>query len=211
MIFPYPFFLKSDTNVIPDYLNDGGASAAWGDAATICPWQIYLTYGNRSVLENQFDSMKAWVDYIGNATKEEFLWTEGTHFGDWLGLDAPSGSYKGSSREEFIASAFYAHSTDLLIRAGKVLVKDVSAYEVLYEKIVAKFRSHFTSYHTQTEYALAIYFGLAEDLQKTADALAEKVKADGSILQTGFVGTPYLLHVLSRYGHTELAYTLLFY
>ena len=196
-------------HVIPDYLNDGGTSAAWGDAATICPWQIYLTYGNPEVLANQFDSMKAWVDYIGNATKEEFLWTEGKHFGDWLGLDAPSGSYKGSSREEFIASAFYAHSTDLLVRAGKVLDQDVSAYEVLYEKIVAKFRSYYTSYNTQTEYALAIYFGLAVDLQKTADALAEKVKADGSILQTGFVGTPYLLHVLSRYGHTELAYTLL--
>ena len=196
-------------HVIPDYLNDGGASAAWGDAATICPWQIYLTYGNRSVLANQFNSMKAWVDYIGTATKEEFLWTEGKHFGDWLGLDAPSGSYKGSSREEFIASAFYAHSTDLLIRAGKILGKDVSVYEVLYKKIVAKFRSHFTVYNTQTEYALAIYFGLGLDLQKTADALAEKVKADGSILQTGFVGTPYLLHVLSRYGHTELAYTLL--
>ena len=54
-----------------------------------------------------------------------------------------------------------------------------------------------------------MHFHLAEDLQKTADQLAEKVKQDGSKLQTGFVGTPYLLHALSDYGHAELAYTLL--
>jgi alpha-L-rhamnosidase len=196
-------------NVIPDYLGDGGVSAAWGDAATICPWQIYLTYGNKEILENQFDSMVGWVNYITNATKDEYLWTGGEHFGDWVGLDAPVGSYKGSSREDFIASAFYAYSTELLIKSGKVLGRDVGRYEELYDKIVEAFRAHFTSYKTQTEYALAIQFGLAPDLQKTADELAKKVIADGKMLQTGFVGTPYLLHVLSKYGHTELAYSLL--
>ena len=44
--------------VIPDYLPAGLPSAAWGDAAVICPWQIYLTYGNKEVLADQFDSMK---------------------------------------------------------------------------------------------------------------------------------------------------------
>jgi alpha-L-rhamnosidase len=196
-------------NVIPDYLCDGKVSAAWGDAATICPWQIYLTYGNKEILENQFDSMVGWVNYITNATKDEYLWTGGEHFGDWLGLDAPVGSYKGSSREDFIASAFYAYSTELLIKSGKVIGRDVSSYLALYDKIVETFRNHFASYQTQTEYALAIQFGLAPDLQKTADELAKKVIADGELLQTGFVGTPYLLHVLSKYGHTDLAYTLL--
>ena len=196
-------------NVIPDYLCDDKVSAAWGDAATICPWQIYLTYGNKEVLENQFDSMVGWVDYITNTTMDEYLWTGAEHFGDWLGLDAPVGSYKGSTREDFIASAFYAYSTELLIKSGKVIGREVSEYEALYDKVVAAFRSHFTSYETQTEYVLAIQFGLATDLQKTADELADKVKADGCMLQTGFVGTPYLLHVLSRYGHTELAYSLL--
>ena len=65
--------------------------------------------------------MKKWVDYITGATKDEYLWTGGEHFGDWLGLDAPVVSYKGSSREDFIASAFYAYSTELVIKAGKVL------------------------------------------------------------------------------------------
>ena len=196
-------------NVIPDFLLDKNVSAAWGDAATICPWQIYLTYGNKEILKNQFDSMVGWVNYITQTTKDEYLWTGGEHFGDWVGLDAPVGSYKGSTREDFIASAFYGYSTELLIKAGKLIGKDVSSYETLYDKIVSKFRSHFTSYETQTEYALAIHFRLAEDIQKAANELARKVKDDGCMLQTGFVGTPYLLHALSNYGHTELAYTLL--
>lgn len=195
--------------VIPDYLPEGAPSAAWGDAATICPWQIYLTYGDEEVLSEQFDSMKKWVDYITGVTKDTYLWTGGEHFGDWLGLDAPVGSYKGSSREDFIASAFYAYSARLVIKAGKVLGKDVASYEALYENILNTFRSTYPEYHTQTEYILAVWFELAEDLQKSADELAEMIKADGCQMRTGFVGTPYILHVLSRYGHTELAYTLL--
>ena len=196
-------------SVIPNVLPGDRPSAAWGDAATICPWTIWQTYGNTKVLENQFDTMAGWVDYITSATTTPGLWTGGTHFADWLGLDAPSGSYKGSSREDFIASAFYAHSTSLVIKAGRLLGKDVSRYEALHEAIVRAFRETFTDYRTQTEHVLAVRFGLAEDIQATADALAELVTRDGVQLRTGFVGTPYILHVLSDYGHADLAWALL--
>lgn len=195
--------------VIPDYMPHNAPSAAWGDAAAICPWQIYMTYGNKSILGNQFQSMKKWVDYITNTTKDQFLWTGGEHFGDWLGLDAPAGSYKGSTREDFIATAYYAYSTSLVVKAGKVLQRDVELYEELYQNILKKFRESFPDYRTQTEYTLAIWFELTQDLQKAADQLAKMIKDCGSKLQTGFVGTPYLLHVLSKYGHEQLAYDLL--
>lgn len=194
--------------VIPDYLPEENPSAAWGDVATIVPWQIYLTYGNIEVLAEQFESMKAWVNYITQTTSTQYLWTGGTHFGDWLGLDAPVGSYKGSTREDFIASAFYAHSTELVIKAGKLLNEDISAYEILYKNIVSEFQKTFPEYTTQTEHVLAIQFGLAKDKQKTADALALMIQNDGTQMRTGFVGTPYILHVLSENGYTELAYSL---
>ena len=196
-------------HVIPDLLQAPYGSAAWGDAAVICPWEVYLAYGNPQILKNQFDCMKGWIDYITSSTKTPYLWTGGTHYGDWLGLDAPSGSYKGSTREDFIASAFYAHSTELLIKAGHVLGKDMADYEALYEKIIAAFRAAFPTYGTQSECVLAAHFHLAEHPQSAADQLAKMVKEAGNQLQTGFVGTPYLLHVLSDYGYAELAYTLL--
>ena len=195
-------------HVIPNVLHQSG-SAAWDDAATICPWAVYLAYGDPNILRAQFASMKKWVDYITAHTTTMDLWTGGEHYGDWLGLDAPSGSYKGSSREDLIASAFYAHSTALVIKAGRVLGQDISAYEALYERIVRAFRQAYPVYQTQTECTLTVYFALAEDTQKAADQLAQMIRSCGTKLQTGFVGTPYLLHALSAHGYTELAYDLL--
>ena len=187
-------------HVIPNVRHQSG-SAAWDDAATICPWAVYLAYGDPNILRAQFASMKKWVDYITAHTTTRDLWTGGEHYGDWLGLDAPSGSYKGSSREDLIASAFYAHSTALVIKAGRVLGQDISAYEALYERIVRAFRQAYPVYQTQTECTLAVYFALAEDTQKTTDQLAQMIRSCGTKLQTGFVGTPYLLHALSAHGY----------
>lgn len=196
--------------IVPDLIPRKTSSAAWGDAATICPWTLYMEYGNKEILGKQFHSMQKWVDYITSITTTPYLWTGGTeHYGDWLGLDAPSGSYKGSSNEDLIASAFYAYSTSLVVKAGKVLNKDISIYEQLYENIVAAFRHYYPIYKTQTECVLAVHFGLAENCQKVVDQLAKMVIDCGIHLETGFVGTPYLLHVLSSYGYVELAYSLL--
>ena len=197
-------------SVAPNVLKKDKPSAAWGDAVTICPWQIYQTYGDKAVLNDQFDSMKKWVDYISSATTAPDLWTGGIHFGDWLSLDAKEGGdRKGGTRPDFIASSYYAHSTALVIKAGKLLGKDVSAYEALHKRIVAAFRKAFPAYLTQTEHVLAVNFGLAEDRQKTADDLAVLVEKAGVQLRTGFVGTPALLHVLTDYGHGGLAWSLL--
>lgn len=197
-------------SVIPNVLEKVPTGAAWGDAVTICPWQIYQTYGDKMVLSDQFDSMKKWVDYIGSVTKTPDLWISGVHFGDWLSLDAAEeGSCGGGTRPDFIGSAYYAYSTSLVVKAGKLLGKDMSEYETLYARIVAAFRQAFPTYLTQTEHVLAAHFRLSPDPQKTADALADMVVKAGVQLRTGFVGTPYLLHVLTDYGHGNLAWSLL--
>lgn len=195
--------------VVPDIKHDSLTSAAWGDAATICPWEIYMAYGNPEILEKQFQCMKKYVDYISSNTAEENLWIGHWHYGDWLGLDAEQGSYEGSSRKDLIASAYYAYSTSLLVKAGKVIGEDVSQYEALHHRIVKAFQEKYPTYTTQTECAIAVHFRLAKDCQKTSDQLAQLVKDCGMKLQTGFVGTPYILHALSDFGHKDVAYSLL--
>lgn len=184
-------------------------SAGWSDAATICPWTLYLFYGDKTLLEQHFPMMKKWVDYIYNHSGVEGPWESDSHFGDWLGLDAPVGSYLGSSRIDLISAAFYAYSTQLLIRAGKVLGYDMWEYENRYDNIVTNFRRKFPECNTQTECALALHFHLAENPQKTADKLVELIKKCGNHLQTGFLGTPYLLHALSDFGYSDIAWDLL--
>lgn len=203
--------------VIPDALQDGGnSSAAWGDAAVICPWQIYLTYGNPKILEEQFDSMKKWVDYIRAQGDCEYLWNTGFHFGDWLGLDAEEGSYKGATDESLIASAYFAYSTSLLIKAGNVLNKDMSSYKLLYQNIKKSFQDTYIKdgkmvCDTQTSYVLALHFNLCkeEDRKSLASHLNKMIKENNTRLKTGFVGTPYLLHALSDNGYAQTAYSLL--
>lgn len=196
-------------DVVPDYLNDGHYSAAWADAVTIIPWQLYQTYGDKSFLVDNFEAMQKWVDFVTATTETENLWTGTLYFGDWLGLDAPAGSLMGSSRVDFVASAFYANSTRILVETGRLINRDVRQYETLYAKIVTTFRETFPTYETQTEHVLALVFELASDPQQTAADLAKKIEADGFKMQTGFVGTPHILHALSRFGYTELAYKLL--
>lgn len=196
--------------VIPNILGKNEASAsAWGDAAVICPWQLYLTYGDKTILSAQFDCMKKWVDYIKNSCNDEYLWDNGHHYGDHLSLD------KTETRKDLIATAYFAYSCGLLIKAGKTLEKNMTDYEALYGRISASFRKHFIKSgrmvsNTQTAHALALYFDLCGEYKvEVAENLARLIKENGNRLTTGFVGTPYLLHALSENGYTETAYSLL--
>jgi alpha-L-rhamnosidase len=209
--------------VVPDVLSQGGqfsgGSAAWADAAVIIPWTMYLSYGDTRVLEIQYPSMKAWVEYMRRQAGDGHLWNTGFHFGDWLAFATTRSDYPGATTgKDLIATAFFAHSTDLLQRTASVLGKNDEAADYL--KLLARIKQAFVNEfvtasgrvgeNTQTAYALALQFDLLpEDLRAEASRrLAAEVRGRGH-LTTGFVGTPYLCHVLSRYGHLDVAYDLL--
>ena len=185
-------------------------STAWGDAVAVCPWQCYLTYGDTEILESLFEPICKWVEYITKTTTKPYLWFGGKHYADWLELGGTYGKFKGPTRDNLVASAFYANTVNILIKAGRVLGRDVSRYEVLHKNIRAAFIKEFRDdFRTQTEHIMALQFELTDNPQAVADSLAALIHKQGDMLQTGFVGTPYILHVLSRYGYSELAYTLL--
>ena len=199
-------------SVIPNISDDMGGSSAWSDAAVICPWEIYRTYGDKAVLEEQFDSMKAWIDWMRERS-ENGRRSGGSHFGDWLGLDSPEGSYKGATPEDLIATAYYKYSTELFIKAAHALGRDVAEYENIPAEAAKAFRREYMENGrgknaTQTACVLALYFDITDDRAATATQLNELVKRAGH-LETGFVGTPYLLHALSDNGYAETAYDLL--
>ncbi len=191
------------------------ASAAWGDAVTMIPWELYLQYGDISCLEEAFDSMRRWVEYQRSSGPEEYLWLDGSHYGDWLALDGPD-PRKPKTDKDFIASAYYYHSADLLVRAGKLLGKDVSEYENLAVNIRRAFRERFLSgglpkTDTYAASALLLTFGLLEKEEnaRVAAHLAGLVEENGNCLMAGVVGAPLLLHALSENGYAAKAYDLL--
>ncbi len=200
---------------------DGGP--AWADATIICPWTIYLCYGDTKILSDHYASMTAWMD---DQKKERCIGYIRAHpdldkwpgFGDWLALDGHD-NWKGSTPSEIIGTAFLAYDLDLMTRIAGVLghADDAKAYSAWRDGVVSAFQHRFLTAEgllasgTQTAHVLALHFDLVPDAHKAtvATALVRSLKERKFHLATGFVGTPYLLDVLERHGHLDTAYKLL--
>jgi alpha-L-rhamnosidase len=206
--------------VIPNVLGPFGGSTGWADVATIIPWNMWLAYGDRRILEEQYNSMKAWVDYMEKSSKND-LWNTGFHFGDWL-FYHPADDNDGRAavtNKYLIAQCFFAYSTQLLINSAEILgnKKDVQVYTQLLGRVKTAFLREYVTPNgalvsgTQTAYVLALQFDMLPDSLRTQAAarLADNVKSYNNHLTTGFLGTPYLCHVLTRFGYTDLAFKLL--
>ncbi|MBN1791131.1 MAG: family 78 glycoside hydrolase catalytic domain, partial [Bacteroidales bacterium] len=207
-------------DVIPDVLNRQDAltaapSAGWGDVAIITPWTMYQVYGDREFLENQYPSMKAWVEYIRKKAGDSYIWKGGSKYGDWLFYHPPVNNHSeadGFTEHDFIATAFFAYSADLLAKTAKVLgnTADEKIYSDLFEKIKSVFIREYVTpagrigTNSQTSYVLALMFNLLPEEQRPAAAkfLVDDIRGRRNHLSTGFLGTPFLCHVLTQNGYT---------
>lgn len=190
--------------------------AAWGDAATLTPWQIYLAYGDAGVLKAQFSSMRAWVDYAASRRNDQGVWTGDFQFGDWLDPAAPPDQPgNGLTDRDYVASAYLALSAGVVAKAAAVLGQASLArrYNEFSRKVAdatwRRWRDHALT--TQTGCAIALMFGIAPsgETEEIGEVLAGLVdRADGRI-GTGFVGTPLVLPALTKAGQYESAYRLL--
>jgi alpha-L-rhamnosidase len=212
-------------HIIPDIFKqndsgENGGATGWSDVATVVPWNMYLAYGDKELLQNQYPSMKAWVNYMQTHAKNN-LWNTGWHFGDWLfySVENDLDGTSAITSKYLIAQCFYAYSTRLLINAATVLGNkaDAERYSILLQQIKDAYLHEYVtpngliSSDTQTAYALALAFDMLPDnLREQAVArLAANITRYGNHLTTGFLGTPYLCHALSRFGYADVAYKLL--
>ena len=207
---------KTDGNWL---LRQGAHSAAaWADVAVILPWTLYLMYGDKAVLERQYDSMKAWIDFMKNHSND-YIWNYKLQFGDWVALDAAEGSYFGATPNDLTCTAYFAYSTGLFVKIAAVLGKidAETEYRILYNHIVKKYQETFfdekgnLKAQTQTAHIVSLYFGLTPKacLKQTVEGLKRLLKKENGHLVTGFVGTPYFCHALSQNGCVKEAYDLL--
>lgn len=203
------------TDVVPDLHNwESYGSSAWADVAVIVPYWVYRTYGDTEIIKDQFESMKRWILYMESMGSERGLFdTHEHHFGDWLSLDAGNEATGGFTDKHLIGSAYLAYSNSLFIEMGKVIGEDMSYFEELYDLTVKAYRKKFINtgkpeHETQTANVLAIYFDLTDDIQREGAKLVKDIEECGH-LKTGFVGTPYLLHALTKIGRSDIAYKLL--
>jgi len=206
-------------HVIPDVLKGDGGATAWADASIIVPWTVYQVYGDKRILAEQYNSMKAWVEFMHTRAGAKNLWIGDSHFGDWLAFASNSSSYPGATTEkDLIATAYYANSSRMLSQIASILGKqdDAAFYAKLYEDVKKAFIDEFVTKNgrvvsnTQTGYSLALAFDLLpENLKKNAaNYLGGDVKKMGH-MTSGFVGTPLVCKTLSATDQDDLAFMLL--
>lgn len=202
-------------HIVPD-IQGTYSSAAWSDAAVIIPWVVYQTYGDVRILEESWQCMHEWVDYIRNRANKNGLWMTNYQYGDWLALDREQGNGSvGATDVYLVANACYIYVTNLVAKTAKVLGKEEEAayYEKIYAQTLESFREEYYTARgrivseTQTGCVLSLHFDLAreKDRGRILDALLTNLENHKNHLTTGFVGTPYLCHALSDNGAHDMA------
>ena len=186
-------------------------SAPWADAGIICPWTIYLCYGDKRILEQRYERMRKYLDY--RCAASDNLTYKGYSWGDWLNV---ARNLSG----ELIGTAFFAYIAGLFSKIATVLGKtgDALKYGQLAAKIRERFNEEFVTRtgrvlgDTQTAWVLALQFDLLAP-EHRAGAVASLVgdieAPHGNHTSCGLIGAAYINHVLTNNGRIDKAYQLL--
>jgi len=187
----------------------GPAKPAWGDACVIVPWQVYRHTGDTRIIEENYDCMAAWVEYITRHAKGHLYERDG--YGDWIAvLPSP---------KKPISAAYYYYDCVLMSKMARAIGRtaDAEKYAELARQIRCAFNDKFLNRETnqypggtQTANLLPLFFGLVPPHR--AEAVAHNVVEDivhrRFHLTTGFLGTGYINPVLTRAGYHEVAWRL---
>jgi alpha-L-rhamnosidase len=194
-----------------------GGNAAWAEAGIICPWIVYRKYGDTRILEENYPAMCRYLAFLETTSADHIR--PDTNYGDWLSPEAARRDWAATPCD-LIGTAYFARVAGLMAEIARVLSHPANAkrFASLHTKVVAAFNRHYVTADarlagdTQTAYLLALGFDLLPEAKRPAALahLERAFKRRDDHLSTGFVGTPLLCPVLTRFGRTDLAYKLLF-
>jgi len=203
------------TNVSPDSLRPTGSQGApgWADAGVIIPWTTWMQYGDRSIVERNWDAMQTFMGFIAKENPD-FIRKNGVgpNYADWLAPDE-------RTDKNLLATAYWAIVARMMEQMAHVIGKedDASRYLKLFENIRSAFQKNYIKEDgtvgtgTQTSYVVTLYANLAPEPQQSVmvNNLVNDIESRNWHLSTGFLGTPFLLFTLADHGRTDVAYRLL--
>ena len=199
----------------------------WDDACILVPWAVYMASGDKTVLEEAYDSMeryvkacKFWAGLIGFG-KQRYIWHTPSvfHFGDWVAPDVPKMS-QWQGRSKWTATASLCNTSAMLARISQILGRTEKAeqYQALSRRVADAYQSllmdddgKLKQQEFQTGYVLPLYFNMldAQHTKAAAAHLAALVEKNDYCIGTGFPGTPYILFALLDNGYADTAYRML--
>ncbi len=186
-----------------------GNGPDWTSSMILVPWNIYKFYGDKRILEENFENMIRYVYKIKSVSKDNLTdWG----LGDWVPI-------KSKSNLEFTSSIFYYTDVLLLSKIAKILGHDKEAFELknlandIKFSINNKYFDNKTNIYasgTQTEMSMALHRGIVSEEKKqlVADNLAKSVVDNNTKLDVGLLGSKTILNALSQNGYANLAFKL---
>ena len=217
-----PHFSPDPTRLHPiEGRGDWAGSTGWGDAIVIIPWQLYLHYGDKGVLVENFPAMVKWLDYVwgisdGPIVRPPSEWgAHGFTFGDWIQPVGDNRKPRPTIADDCAATIYHFISTDLAARIADVIGEEAQAkaLRARAEAIRAAFKHEFFSpsgriaHNDQTSWSLAFLYGLVPpEYHEAGKAYFRRVVEDADgLIGTGFIGTPAILPALTMHGMADLA------
>jgi len=204
---------SADESADPAPDSDRIGAPGWGDAGVIVPWTTWVQYGDKAVVEENWNAMQRWMEFI-QSRNPDFLRKNGVgpNFADWLAPDA-------NTNKDLLATAYWALIAKMMSEMAHATRKedDAKRYDDLIQNIRAAFQKAYikddgeVGTGTQTSYVVALYTKMAPAALEPllVDKLIKNIEARDWHLSTGFLGTPFLLFTLADHGRTDVAYRLL--
>ena len=187
-----------------------GGNNCWGDAAVVIAWNLYTQYGDVAVLQEYYDALCKWIDYL-EVHSENGLRTEENGYGDHFSVE--------STPKGLTDTAWSAHSADLVSKISTVLGKTDEA--IHYQQVFEQFRDAWLreyvsedgviECYSQTAYALGLAFDLFPETmrQMAAECMLNNVTFNQYEFHAGYAGLGYVLPALSEAGYSDAAYEML--
>ncbi len=182
------------------------SNSGWTDAGIIVPYNMYQMYGDKQILIDSYDSMDKYMKYLSRFGYDG----PGVAYGDWLAYE--------NTDNRYISVCYYAYDAMLMSEMAEILGKneDVEKYGKLYKEIMDYYRETYIKngklmQNSQTGCILALKMKLLpeEMIEDVVETLIKKIQKNKNKLSTGFIGTGYIVEVLSEYGASDMAYSLL--
>ena len=153
--------------------NQNNSWPVWGDAGVVIPWEMYLAYGDKDFLANNYEHMARWVDYSRRSSGPNLLRYGGVgdHLAPIPGRAGPGGAAPatgagtmtnaasgrgsgfgrgggfgpGASSTAVVDTAYFARSAWIVSRSAALLGKteDAARYDQLFQDIAAAFNQAF--------------------------------------------------------------------
>ena len=186
-----------------------GNGPAWDSALVLIPWMSYIYKGDKKILEDNYDAMKLYIDYMVSRADSRFLLVHG--LSDWVPI-------KTGTSAEVTSTGYWLGDVKIVQRAAEILGKsdDAAALAELEEKIRYAFDTALVAgdgtvqIGSQTAQSCALYQSLVtgDVADKAFNRLTDRIASDGA-LDVGILGSKYLFRVLSERGRGDLALGLI--